>query len=98
LIPEILPDMRPILFLNMRIIVLTVFSGAGVLDGIFSVGKILKEIPVKEFRTVIRIKPSILKGSCSTMLFRAVKTPCRPYPQTALCSVHSVAISTTSSV
>lgn len=58
LIPEPLPNVRPVLLLDMGIVVLVVGAGTSELDGPPPILEVPDEVPVQELRTVVTIKAS----------------------------------------
>jgi len=55
-IAEPLTDMGPVFLFDMGVIVLVIGSASGELDGAFSLGEVLEEVVVEEFRSVIAIE------------------------------------------
>ena len=82
----------------MGIVVFVIGSAAGELDGLLPVDKMSVEVIVEELTSVIAVEAEDGEREVFSMFLICSRTPVSPFPHTARCSVHPVAISTKSMV
>jgi len=97
-ISEPLSSVGPVFLFYMGIVLARIRSASGKTDGLFSFREMPEEVVIEELSFMITIEAGQGKGEIFFNIFNLFQDPCSPLPQTALCSVHPVAISTQSMV
>ena len=69
MVSEPLPDMSPVLLLDMGVVVRVIGSGAGELNRLDSISKVTPKMVIYEFTSVISVEPKYREGYTSFHVF-----------------------------